>query len=436
MCDLGNDQFHIDFFKNASVGPLYDKSMNLVKFTATDQDKNEQFHTINYKMEEENEFFTINSTGQVILKKPLGDQESFVFQVKAFDNPTNANDQKSTSTDLKIGITKDYPPIFNETSSFNIKEGQNFDTNPRSLKKAYDRNIDEGEDEKICYYLQDQTDLFMVSTESEIPKLTQLKELDREQSAVIDLVVIASNLCQETTPDLESVGEDSKLSVQINVLDINDVAPSFKNATTIFASISMVDYDDWTRQIEVEDPDVINDFSCSKSTVVPSEDGEGIADLGDNIFSVKQGSTEKQVTLKSTLVVTSNMKGHFTFNLKVNDGVHESSVPVKIVVINEENNRVVFNFVSSEDEVKAKKDEIRQVFNNAFESYGWIVNIDNIKQPNEQEDLTSVKAHFLSQEKPVDIGDIQGKYDEVRPDIKDGLLKLDLRLNPGVSFKT
>ena len=385
---------------------------------------------------EDNQFFDIDPNGQVRLLRQLDEQESFVLKVTAYDNPSNPNDRQSNSTDLKIGITKDYPPEFNTTQPpINIKEGDDFDSNPRSLPNAYDRNINEGEDEQICYYLEDDEDSFSISTESDGPRLTQLKELDREATPVIDLIVIASNLCQETAPDLESVPENSTLNVQINVDDINDVAPSF-NGDTIFASISMVDYEDWTREIEIVDPDAddTNQFSCLKTTVVPSDDGEGIDDLGDTIFSVKQGEKEKKVTLQSSLVVTSSMSGYFTFNLTVNDGVHETTAPVKIVVINEKTNRVVFTFDSSEDEVKNKKDDIRQVFSNAFASNEWKFNIDNIKQANEEVEQTAVKCHFLDdQDKPVDIADIEVNYEDARSAIKDGLIGLNLTLSPRVS---
>lgn len=385
---------------------------------------------------EDNQFFDIDPNGQVSLLKQLDEQESFVLKVTAYDNPSNPNDRQSNSTDLKIGITKDYPPEFNTTQPpINIKEGDHFDSNPRSLPNAYDRNINEGEDEQICYYLEDDEDSFSISTESDGPRLTQLKELDREATPVIDLIVIASNLCQETAPDLESVPESSRLNVQINVDDINDVAPSF-NGDTIFASISMVDYEDWTREIEIEDEDEddTNQFSCLKTTVVPSDDGEGIDDLGDTIFSVKQGEMEKKVTLQSSLVVTSSMSGYFTFNLTVNDGVHETTAPVKIVVINEKTNRVVFTFDSSEDEVKNKKDDIIQVFSNAFASNEWKFNIDNIKQANEEVEQTAVKCHFLDdQDKPVDIADIEVNYEDARSAIKDGLIGLNLTLSPRVS---
>ena len=385
---------------------------------------------------EDNQFFGIDLDGQVTLLKQLDEQESFVLKVTAYDNPSNPNNRQSNSTELNIGITKDYPPEFNTTQSpINIKEGGNFDSTPRSLPTAFDRNINEGEDEQICYYLEDDKDLFSISTEPEGPRLTQLKELDREATPVIDLIVIASNLCQETAPDLESIPESSKLNVEINVQDINDVAPSFIG-DTIFASISMVDYEDWTREIEVVDPDGddTNQFSCSKTTVIPSDDGEGIDDLGDSIFSVKQGQKEKKVTLQSTLVVTSSMSGYFTFNLTVNDGVHETTEPIKIVVINEKTNRVVFTFDSLEEEVKAKKDDIRQVFSNAFASYGWIFNIDNIKQAKEEIEKTAVKCHFLdNKDEPVDIGFIEKNYEEARSAIKDGLIGLNLTLSPRVS---
>ena len=385
---------------------------------------------------EDNQFFDIDPNGQVRLLRQLDEQESFVLKVTAYDNPSNPNDRQSNSTDLKIGITKDYPPEFNTTQPpINIKEGDSFDSNPRSLPNAYDRNINEGEDEQICYYLEDDEDSFSISTESDGPRLTQLKELDREATPVIDLIVIASNLCQETAPDLESVPESSRLNVQINVDDINDVAPSF-NGDTIFASISMVDYEDWTREIDFVDPDTddTNQFSCLKTTVVPSDDGEGIDDLGDTIFSVKQEEKEKKVTLQSSLVVTSSMSGYFTFNLTVNDGVHETTAPVKIVVINEKTNRVVFTFDSSEDEVKNKKDDIRRVFSNAFASNEWKFNIDNIKQANEEVEQTAVKCHFLDdQDKPVDIADIEVNYEDARSAIKDGLIGLNLTLSPRVS---
>ena len=64
---------------------------------------------------EDNQFFDIDPNGQVSLLRQLDEQESFVLKVTAYDNPSNPNDRQSNSTDLKIGITKDYPPEFNAT---------------------------------------------------------------------------------------------------------------------------------------------------------------------------------------------------------------------------------------------------------------------------------------------------------------------------------
>ena len=83
-----------------------------------------------------------------------------------------------------------------------------------------------------------------------IPKLTQNKMLDRETlGKSIDLTMIASNNCNEK-PDIESISEESKLEVRINIEDINDVAPKFVEST-VFESISIDDSNDWSRKVSV-----------------------------------------------------------------------------------------------------------------------------------------------------------------------------------------
>ena len=74
------------------------------------------------------------------------------------------------------------------------------------------------------------------------------------------------------------------------------------------------------------------------------------------------------------------------------------------------------------------------MFSNAFASYGWIFNIDNIKQAKEEIEKTAVKCHFLdNKDEPVDIGFIEKNYEEARSAIKDGLIGLNLTLSPRVS---
>ena len=61
------------------------------------------------------------------------------------------------------------------------------------MPEAFDRNINEGEDETIYYHLESNNEFFEIVTEEKVPKLLQIKELDREvQGKELELVVIAA----------------------------------------------------------------------------------------------------------------------------------------------------------------------------------------------------------------------------------------------------
>ena len=138
--------------------------------------------------------------------------------------------------------------------------------------------------------------------------------------------------------------------------------------------------------------------------------------------------------------MTSSMQGYFKFNLVINDGAQEASVPVKIVIINEKTNRIKLIFNNPTSDIDSKKEDIRKVFNEAFAAKKWTFNIDKTSNVNDinvekvNDDQTQAKCHFLQENfEPVPIEQALAEYDNVMTNISNGLLALNLTLRPTVS---
>ena len=86
--------------------------------SATDLDTNPDFSKVNYKFAEDVsedilEYFELNSDGFFFLKKSVkGHDNEFVISVTAFDNPMDLDNSKEASKQIRIKITRDYPPQF------------------------------------------------------------------------------------------------------------------------------------------------------------------------------------------------------------------------------------------------------------------------------------------------------------------------------------
>ena len=87
-----------------------------------------------------------------------------------------------------------------------------------------------------------------------------------------------------------------------------------------------------------------------------------------------------------------NMKGFFKFNLTANDGEHESSVPVKIVIISIDN-KISITFDNSLSDVQNLERNITKIFNSLFPN--WIFNIDSYPSQRDLDETTTMECHFL-----------------------------------------
>ena len=86
------------------------------------------------------------------------------------------------------------------------------------------------------------------------------------------------------------------------------------------------------------------------------------------------------------------MKGFFKFNLTANDGEHESSVPVKIVIISKIN-KIFITFDNSLSDVQNLERNITKIFNSLFPN--WIFNIDSYPPQRDLDETTTIECHFL-----------------------------------------
>ena len=90
------------------------------------------------------------------------------------------------------------------------------------------------------------------------------------------------------------------------------------------------------------------------------------------------------------------MKGYFTFNLTVSDGLFFQQVPVKIVMIGIEN---IFSmtFDNPVAEVEKHKEDITRVFDSAFPD--WKFNsgqTEDVSTSSVRMDQTKLECHFLN----------------------------------------
>ena len=87
------------------------------------------------------------------------------------------------------------------------------------------------------------------------------------------------------------------------------------------------------------------------------------------------------------------MKGFFKFNLTASDGLHESSVQVKIVIISSDN-KISITFVNSKSDVEKYEKNITQIFDSLFPD--WIFNVDSYPDSRSLDnEKTKIECHFL-----------------------------------------
>ena len=99
------------------------------------------------------------------------------------------------------------------------------------------------------------------------------------------------------------------------------------------------------------------------------------------------------------------MKGYFNFDLTASDNVHESKVPVKIVIISVDD-KIYLQFDNPLSEVQNYTGNIIEIFDSVFPE--WKFNIDYIdngqtevingKNSLLREEKTEMECHFLNRE--------------------------------------
>ena len=96
--------------------------------------------------------------------------------------------------------------------------------------------------------ISDGTDYFSVEKKN-LTILKQIKSVDREIQSNFNLLIGASNNCAEK-PEIETIEENGKINVLIEIVDVNDESPYF-DKSTIFKSISIDNYEGWTEEVRV-----------------------------------------------------------------------------------------------------------------------------------------------------------------------------------------
>ena len=115
----------------------------------------------------------------------------------------------------------------------------------------------------IFQWISDGTDYFSVEHKN-LTILKQIKSVDREIQSNFNLLIGATNNCAEK-PEIETIEENGKINILIEIVDVNDESPYFDKAT-IFKSISIDNYEGWTEEVRVS-----NITACGSQIAPPTK---------------------------------------------------------------------------------------------------------------------------------------------------------------------
>jgi len=154
-------------------------------------------------------------------------------------------------------------------------------------------------------------------------------------------------------------------NVTVEILDINDNVPAFVGLPSYFVLESVSNCDDC--QIEADDKDTVLDKQLNFTIISTNASDESLNGLSFDIVSISELAT-RIARLSPDFAVSDGMTGFFDLGVQVSDqGGHDSSTHVKVVVMTAQNN-VTFGFVNSAYDVCRQRDAIIKIF---LEVLGW-----------------------------------------------------------------
>ncbi|XP_055954484.1 cadherin-23 [Patella vulgata] len=221
----------------------------------------------------------------------------------------------------------------------------------------------------VCYYIigGEMVNHFNLNKTSGI--LSLIGCLDRERKAKVNLVIQASRYCSQKPPVTSNKKEDftatcppeydpennTLLWVQIEVIDVNDQPPKFKQNELTAGFLYDVEFGTIVKELreEVTDDDVgINAITYFRLLGISTKDME--VDIG----TVKPLILDSNGTVKTNMLFSSDMTGAFVLDIQAYDiGNLTSDARFEIYIISDIQ-RLKLVFMKTPDEVRAFKGDL------------------------------------------------------------------------------
>nr|CAD7446388.1 unnamed protein product [Timema bartmani] len=281
---------------------------------------------------------------------------------------------------------------------------------------------------------------FLVDKSTGILKVDPNNVLDREVYNNYTLGIVVTK--KDTKP--KYVETKSFLTVNIKVIDIKDTPPNFKediysgglllgdkNGKTIFV-VEATDYD----EDDVITFTISSDIHTSDSSLNSWVQKPFLMTQSNLIDQLTRIATANGTLTNNFDLEDSNMKGHFTFEIKATDlGNNSNVVPAKVYIISK-SNQVIFRFTNPMEDLNVNRQFVINTFTSSFNT---TCNIDSIRRGTTRASLTSenstdVTTHFINTatDLPVDAADIQ-----LEMNIQDKVIKLKLAFSQkGLLFES
>nr|CAD7569467.1 unnamed protein product [Timema californicum] len=445
---------------------LYTEEIWLDNIQATDEDENDNIYkngTAYYKIlgsDVAKKYLNINmGSGRLSLIDTFDslDVSMFNLTIQAYDGgPEPLSTNRTLKIYIKSGDLKE-PYFETQIDTANFTENttviadyvpdSEYHTLPGVIDPDKDVNEVLGLTEDIYYYLFNSTndgmEHFLVDKSTGILKVDPNNVLDRETYNNYTIGIVVTK--KDTKP--KYVETKSFLTVNIKVradlrslvIDIKDTPPNFKediysgglllgdkNGKTIFV-VEATDYD--------EDDEITftisSDIQISDSSLNSWVQKPFLMTQSNQIDQVTRVATANGTLTNNFDLEDSNMKGHFTFDIKATDlGNNSNVVPAKVYIISK-SNQVIFRFTNPMEDLN--------VINTFTSSFNTTCNIDSIRRVTTRASLTSenstdVTTHFINTatDLPVDAADIQ-----LEMNIQDKVIKLKLAFSQkGLLFES
>ncbi|XP_065338722.1 cadherin-23 isoform X2 [Cloeon dipterum] len=323
-------------------------------------------------------------TGSVSLKELLDRERQKIYEIRVEAYDLGIPTPLSSDLDLMIYVrdVNDFEPQFvKDEVSVNFTEHSLPGEEHARLPDTIDRDeIDllDGPPPPVCYFIAggESADKFHLDAYSH--ELTVVKDLDREAQDKHELLIRATENCQEAssiTPAVaDSNSNNSLLRVVVNVNDVNDNAPKFVKHVFTGGFTTETDYGTEFMRIKAIDLDAPEhgNISYYLSGNVKMSLSEGLEHVKRSPFVVDRSTGGVILNFDPQR----GMKGYFEFMVIANDTDGLQDKAIALVYLLREDQRVRFVLRQHPAEVREKIDKFRDILGNVT---GAIVNADDYK---------------------------------------------------------